>query len=140
MDTAFQRALNRYLRTGQVTAREMARQLGVTAGHIRSVARGDRHLPHPKVETLSSWLVDERGLTEHLGGMTGISGAVHFHPDEVDNDDCIQNEIYEARSLAGKADELLKEGDRPGAAKKMRRSIEHGKAALKDIETTASDR
>lgn len=140
MDTAFQRALNRYLRTGQVTAREMARQVGVTAGHIRSVARGDRHLPHPKVETLSSWLVDERGLTEHIDGMLGLSGAVHFRPDAVENDDCIQDEIYEARSLAGEADELLKDGDRPAAAKQMRESIRHSKAALEDIETPSSDR
>lgn len=140
METAFQRALNRYIRTGQATPKELARQVGVTASHIRAVARGDRHLPHPKVETLSSWLVDERGLTEHIDGMLGLSGAVHFRPDSVENDDCIQDEIYEARSLAGEADSLLKAGDRPAAAKKMRESIRHSKAALEDIEMPADDR
>jgi len=140
METAFQRALNRYIRTGQATPKELSRVVGVTASHIRAVARGDRHLPHPKVETLSSWLVDERGLTEHIDGMLGMSGATHFHPGEVDNDDCIRDEIYEARSLAGEADAALKSGDRPEAARLMRQAIEESKAALADIETPSSDR
>lgn len=37
METAFQRALNRYIRTGQATPKELSRVVGVTASHIRAV-------------------------------------------------------------------------------------------------------
>jgi predicted transcriptional regulator len=131
--TVFQRSLDRYIRRGLVTPREAAEVIGCTAQNVRAIARGEHHPRHPDLARLSSWLVDERGLTEHLEGLLGISGATHFHPDEVDLDDCLQDEIFEARQLAGEADELLKMGDRHGAKQKMKESIRHLKAALKDI-------
>jgi len=133
--TPFQRALNRYVHKGIATAREMAEVVGCTAQHIRAVARGDRHLPHPKVETLSAWLVDEREVTEHIDGMLGIKGAVHFHPEEVEHDGCLQDEIFEARNHAAEADQMMKSGDDTQAAKKMRKAIAEMKAALADIES-----
>jgi transcriptional regulator with XRE-family HTH domain len=133
MDTAFQRALNRYLRTGKLTAREAARQLGVTPSHIRAVARGDRHLPHPKVETLSSWLVDELGLTEHVEGMLGMSGAVHFHPDQVEDHDCLHDEMAMAQKHLADADRALKDGRRGEAMKEAQKAVREGKEAIADI-------
>jgi len=137
--TAFARALNRYVRRGQVTPAEMAEVAGCSAVHLRAVVRGDKNLSHKKVERLSGWLVDERGLTEHVEGMLGVSGAVHFHPEEVENDDCLTEEIFDARQYAAAADSLLKAGDREEAAEQMRRSIKRSKAALADIEMPAQD-
>lgn len=137
MQTAFARALNRYIRRGQVTPVEMARPLECTAQHLRAVARGDKNLSLPKAERLSGWLVDEHGLTEHIDGMLGVSGAVHFHPDEIDNDDCIQQEIFQGRQRAGAAESLLKAGDREEAAVQMREAIRAFKKGLADIEQPA---
>jgi len=137
MQTAFARALNRYIRRGQVTPTEMARPLGCTTQHIRAVARGDKNLSLPKAEHLSGWLVDEHGLTEHIDGMLGVSGAVHFHPEEVENDDCIQEEIFSARQYMGAADSILKTGDRDEAARQMRKALQEAKKALADIEEPA---
>lgn len=133
--TVFQRELNRYLRTGKVSAAEMARQIGVTPQHINAVARGDRHLGPEKMARLSSWLVDECRLTAHLEGFLGASGATHFHPEQVEDHDCLKDEIYEARNALGDADRALKDGDRPKAkrlAKKARREVDE---AIADIKT-----
>lgn len=135
--SAFQRSLNRYLRNRVATAEEMAEVVDRSPQHIRAVARGDTSLPHEKVEQLSSWLVDERGVTEHVNGMLGVSGATHFHPDEVDNDDCIQDEIYSGRQRGAAADNLLKAGDRQEAARQMKEAIKQFRAALADIEQPA---
>jgi len=133
--TAFQRALLRYIKTGKATPSEMAEIVDVTAQHIRAVARGDRCLTHPKVETLSSWLVDERGLTQHVEGMLGVSGATHFHPEEIDHHDCLKDEIYEARNALGDADRALKQGDRDEARKKAKKARKEVDEAIAEIES-----
>jgi len=128
------RAMNRAMSLGRVTAKDLAQVIDCTPSHIRAVARGDRHLPHPKAERISSWMADERDMLQQVGGMTGRSGSAHFHPDEVENDDCIRGEIFRGRNYAAAADSLLKADDRAGAGDKIRKAISEMKAALKDIQ------
>lgn len=135
--TVFQRSLLRYMKTGKASAREMAEPAGVTPQHIRAVARGDRHLSPDKMATLSAWLVDELGLTAHLGGFLGVSGAVHFHPDQVENHDCLHDEMAMAQKHLGQADELLKEGARGDALQKAQQALSEVKEAIADIEQPA---
>lgn len=137
MQTVFQRSLNRYMRTGKVTAGEMADVTGVSAQHIRAVARGDRHLAPDKMAKLSSWLVDELGLTQHLGGFLGMTGAVHFHPDQVENHDCLHDEMAMAQKHLADADRALKDGRRDEALQKAQRAHAEVKEAIADIEQPA---
>ena len=135
--TVFRRALLRYDRTGKTSAEEMARVVGVSAQHIRAIEREDRHLSAAKMAKLSSWLVDELGLTDHLQGFLGASGAIHFHPDQVENDDCLRDEIFTARQHMAEADALLKEEKRAEAAQEMKTAIQQVKAGLADVEQPA---
>lgn len=126
--------MNRLMSTGRVTAKDLAAVIDCTPQHIRAVARGDRHLPHPKAEMISSWLADHRDVLEQVDGMTGRSGATHWHPDEVDADGCIQDEIFAARNFFAAADSLLKAGDEKAAAEQMKSGISEAKAGLADID------
>jgi len=137
--TVFRRSLLRYIRTGKASAAEMARVdgVGVSAQHIRAVAREDRHLSPEKMAALSSWLVDELGLTQHLQGVLGMSGEVHFVPTEIENDDNIQPDIFDARQDAAKAIEALEKGDREEAACQIRDGIGDFHEALQDIQNPA---
>jgi hypothetical protein len=133
----FARVLNRAMARGRVTAKDLAAVIDCTPDHIRAVARGDRHLPHPKAERISSWMADERGMLDQVGGMTGRSGATHFHPDELEIDGCLRSEIYDARNYFAAADSLLKAGDRDQAARQAQKGIQKAKAALADIQQPA---
>lgn len=135
--TVFRRSLLKYIRTGKTSAREMGEVAGVSAQHIRAVAREDRHLSPEKMSTLSSWLVDELGLTQHLGGFLGMSGEVHFAPESYSNDDDIQPEVFDARQDAALAIEALENGDREEAARQIRDGIGDFHEALQDIQNPA---
>jgi len=137
MTTAFQRKLNAIIRRSIATPRELSEEAGCSPQHIRAVARGDCSLSLEKAETISSYLADEADELRQLEGFLGISGATHFHPDEVENDDCLQDEIYEARNHFAAADSLLKAGERGEAATQAKKGIEKAKAALTDIEQPA---
>jgi len=129
--------LNRAMARGRVTAKDLAAVIDCTPDHIRAVARGDRHLPHPKAERISSWMADERDMLDQVDGMTGRSGATHWHPDELEINDCLRSEIYEARNHFAAADSLLKAGEREAAAEQARKGIAKAKAALTDIKRSA---
>ena len=131
------RTMNRAMARGRVTAKDLAAVIGCTPDHIRAVARGDRHLPHPKAERISSWMADERDMLGQVGGMTGRSGATHFHPDELEIDGCLRSEIYDARNHFAAADSLLKAGEREQATEQARKGIAKAKAALADIQQPA---
>lgn len=137
--TVFRRSLLRYIRTGKVSAEEMARVdgVGVSAQHIRAVAREDRHLSPEKMAALSSWLVDELGLTQHLEGFLGISGEIHFVPETIKNDDDIREEVCAARNDATRAIEAFDQNKRDEAARHMREGIKDFMAALEDINQPA---
>jgi hypothetical protein len=122
----------------------MARVDGVdvTPQHIRAVARGDKHLSPTKMAALSSWLVDELGLTEHLGAFLGVSGQIHFAPESVDADGDIRHEVMDARQDAAQAIQILQEaGPRPSdsekeeAARHIRDAIGDFLEALEDIQS-----
>lgn len=135
--TVFQRALNRYLSCGKASARELARVADVSAQHIRAVAREDKHLSPEKMAKLSSWLVDELGLTQHLEGFLGMTGEVHFVPESVENDDDIRCEIMAARQDAARAIDAFDEDRREEAARHLRKGIADMTAALQDVQTPA---
>lgn len=135
--TAFQRKLNEIVRRSVATPRELASVADCSAQHIRAVARGDTCLSLEKAEVLSSYLADEQGELRQLEGFLGLSGATHFHPDEVENDDCLRSEIYGARNHFAAADSLLKAGEREEAAAQARKGIAKAKAALADIKQPA---
>jgi hypothetical protein len=82
-------------------------------------------------------MADERDMLGQVGGMTGRSGATHFHPDELEIDDCLRSEIYEARNHFAAADSLLKAGEKEEAAEQARKGIAKAKAALTDIKRSA---
>jgi transcriptional regulator with XRE-family HTH domain len=138
MDSApYQVAFNRYLHEGKVTARQMARQAGVSAGHIRAVARGDTHLGPNAFHRLSGWLVDEMRLTEHVEGFLGRTGEVYFCPDEVENDDDIKPEVFRARNAAGEASQLNEQGKEDEAIARVKDAIEELYAAVEDLHRDA---
>lgn len=137
--TPFTRALHEIHADGVATTREMARAADCSERHMRHVVSmcDPTQISLEKALRLSSWLVDDRDETRQLDGFLGLTGGVHFRPDSVDNDDCIEGEIFRSRNHAGNASRLLEEGDREGAAREMRQSIREGKAALTDIQEPA---
>jgi len=136
--TVFRRSLLRYIRTGKTSAGEMAHVVDVTAQHIRAVAREDRHLSPDKMARLSSWLVDELGLTAHLEGFLGMNGEVHFAPENYDNSDDIRPEIMDLRNDATGAIEALDNGNREEAARQLRDAIGDAHEALQDVQNPAN--